>query len=194
MTQPPTASPRPRPRPLLSRRLDTLYVVYFSIHLAASVLIDAQLSLVPYTPRLYPAPVRAALSFYLEAFKDPFLLALARQDAAYTWFHALVVSEVVVQLPLFVVGIVALRRDDVRVYPLLVAYGTLAASSTMQCIASLVFGNDGIGLTPKEVLGLLQNYVPFCILPAVLCVDMSMRIIRLLPSPPSPASQHKKDR
>ncbi|KAN0061532.1 hypothetical protein ACQY0O_006379 [Thecaphora frezii] len=171
------------PTPLLSRPLDALYVSYFSIHLLASLLIDAQLSLVPYSQLLYPAPLRSLLRFYLETFHDPFLTALSNCDAAYTWFHTLILTEVVFQIPLFVVAIVALKRQDRRVYPLLVAYGTLAASSTLQCIASLVWGHEAATLTKTQLFGLLQNYVPFCLLPTLLCVDMTWRIICLLPSP-----------
>ncbi|KAJ1028474.1 hypothetical protein NDA16_001640 [Ustilago loliicola] len=61
------------------------------------------------------------------------------------------------------------------------------ASSTLQCICSVLFGSDGIGLTSAQIRGLLQNYVPFCMIPTLLTVDMVLRIIQLLSVPPASA-------
>lgn len=84
-----------------------------------------------------------------------------------------------------------------------------ATSSTLQCIFSVVYGSDGSGLTSMQIRALLQyvstrsiavlvqtaadtssngstrrtvnrNYIPFCLIPMMLTLDMMMRIVGLL--------------
>ncbi|TKY87285.1 hypothetical protein EX895_003962 [Sporisorium graminicola] len=175
-----------RPRTLTERPLDVLYLAYFGIHLFASLAIDAQLTFPPYSQRLFPEPLRKVLQDYLTSSKDPFLLAAERASPEHVWFRVLLASETVFQIPCFVVAIWGLLNDEKRTYPLMVCYGTLAASSTLQCICSVLFGSDGRSLSSSQKAGLLQNYVPFCLIPTLLTVDMMLRIVGLLaPSPPS---------
>ncbi|CCF53315.1 hypothetical protein NDA11_000786 [Ustilago hordei] len=174
-----------RPRTLTERPLDVLYLAYFGIHLIASIAIDAQLTYPPYSQRLFPEPLRKVLQDYLTTSKDPFLLAAEARSANHVWFRVLLASETLFQIPFFVVAIWGLLNDEKRTYPLMVAYGTLAASSTLQCICSVLLGSDAIGLSPAQIRGLLQNYVPFCLIPTLLTVDMMLRIVHLLPITPA---------
>ncbi|SPC67171.1 uncharacterized protein UHOD_02780 [Ustilago sp. UG-2017b] len=174
-----------RPRTLTERPLDVLYLAYFGIHLIASIAIDAQLTYPPYSQRLFPEPLRKVLQDYLTTSKDPFLLAAEARSANHVWFRVLLASETLLQIPFFVVAIWGLLNDEKRTYPLMVAYGTLAASSTLQCICSVLLGSDAIGLSPAQIRGLLQNYVPFCLIPTLLTVDMMLRIVHLLPITPA---------
>ncbi|SJX61977.1 uncharacterized protein SRS1_10592 [Sporisorium reilianum f. sp. reilianum] len=169
-----------RPRTLAERPLDILYLAYFGIHLLASLAIDAQLTYPPYSQTLFPEPLRNVLRDYLESSKDPFLLAAERASAEHVWFRVLLASETLFQIPCFAVAIWGLIHDEKRTYPLMVCYGTLAASSTLQCICSVLFGADGHSLTKAQIAGLLQNYVPFCIIPTLLTLDMMLRIVGLL--------------
>ncbi|KAF6767156.1 Transmembrane protein 6/97 [Kalmanozyma brasiliensis GHG001] len=180
MSTRPATTALARRQPLTSRPLDILYLSYFVIHLAASVAIDAQLAYPPYSQRLFPEPLRKVLADYLTSSKDPFLLAAARGSADHVWFRVLLISEAVFQIPCFVVAIWGLIHDEKRTYPLMVCYGTLAASSTLQCICSILFGSDGRNLTSAQITALLQNYVPFCLIPTLLTVDMMLRIMGLL--------------
>ncbi|SPO22078.1 uncharacterized protein UTRI_02080_B [Ustilago trichophora] len=182
-----------RPKTLTERPLDVLYLAYFGIHLLASIAIDAQLTYPPYSQRLFPEPLRKVLQDYLTSSKDPFLLAAAESSPEHVWFRVLLASETVFQIPCFVVGIWGLWNDEKRTYPLMVAYGTLAASSTLQCICSVLYGKDGSGLTSAQVGGLLQNYIPFCIIPTLLTVDMILRTVKLLPSTPAIHKEHGKE-
>ncbi|SAM81214.1 uncharacterized protein UBRO_02780 [Ustilago bromivora] len=174
-----------RPRTLTERPLDVLYLAYFGIHLIASIAIDAQLTYPPYSQRLFPELLRKVLQDYLTTSKDPFLLAAEARSANHVWFRVLLASETLLQIPFFVVAIWGLLNDEKRTYPLMVAYGTLAASSTLQCICSVLLGSDAIGLSPAQIRGLLQNYVPFCLIPTLLTVDMMLRIVHLLPITPA---------
>ncbi|KAJ1027166.1 hypothetical protein NDA18_003180 [Ustilago nuda] len=174
-----------RPRTLTERPLDVLYLAYFGIHLIASIAIDAQLTYPPYSQRLFPEPLRKVLQDYLTTSKDPFLLAAEARSANHVWFRVLLASETLFQIPFFVVAIWGLLNDEKRTYPLMVVYGTLAASSTLQCICSVLLGSDAIGLSPAQIRGLLQNYVPFCLIPTLLTVDMMLRIVHLLPITPA---------
>ncbi|SOV04749.1 uncharacterized protein UDID_02780 [Ustilago sp. UG-2017a] len=176
-----------RPRTLTERPLDVLYLAYFGIHLIASIAIDAQLTYPPYSQRLFPEPLRKVLQDYLTTSKDPLLLAAEARSANHVWFRVLLASETLLQIPFFVVAIWGLLNDEKRTYPLMVAYGTLAASSTLQCICSVLLGSDAIGLSPAQIRGLLQYYVPFCLIPTLLTVDMMLRIVHLLPITPATA-------
>lgn len=70
--------------------------------------------------------------------------------------------------------------------------GSTAASSTLQCICSLVFGSDGSGLTSLQIWTLLQNYIPFCLIPTLLTLDMIARLQALL-STEATEKAHAKD-
>lgn len=101
-----------QPRSLWKRRLDILYLVYFAIHLFASLAIDAQLTYPPFSQRLFPKPVQTVLKDYLVASKDPFLLAALAKSPAHVWFRALLSSETFLQVPCFLVGIWGLWKGE----------------------------------------------------------------------------------
>lgn len=145
-----------RPKTLTERPLDVLYLTYFGIHLLASIAIDAQLTYPPYSQRLFPESLRKVLQDYLITSQDPFLLAAAAKSPSHVWFRVLLASETVFQIPCFMIAIWGLLNDNRRTYPLMVAYGTLAASSTLQCICSILYGSDGSSLTSVQTRALLQ--------------------------------------
>ena len=97
----PKPTPRHRPRPLLNRKLDIIYLTFFLIHIPVMLMVD----LVP----LYPASVHSQLPFlldirqwYIETYKD-------RQFKAPTgWFTAFAWMEALYHLPLSVWAVGAL--------------------------------------------------------------------------------------
>lgn len=106
------ASAAHRPRTLTERPLDVLYLAYFTIHLFASLAIDAQLTYPPSSQRLFPEPLRKVLQDYLTTSSDPFLLAAERGSSDHVWFRVLLVSETVFQIPCFVVSIWGLLNGE----------------------------------------------------------------------------------
>lgn len=94
------------------RALDGLYLVYFGIHLAASIAVDAQLTYPPYSQRLFPEPLRKVLRDYMTQSSDPFLAAAERGSKDHVWFRVLVMSETVFQIPCFLVAIWGLLNGE----------------------------------------------------------------------------------
>ncbi|WFD06382.1 hypothetical protein MVES1_001727 [Malassezia vespertilionis] len=155
---------------LYRRYVDLLYFLYFAMHLFASVCIDN----------------------YLVKSADPLLPNAWLPQ--YTWFRISLLSEFVFQLPVFAIGLYAmwnstsiriLTADEKRWYPLLATYGAIGCFTTMQCIATVLLGEERAALTPANLRFLLQNYVPFMLIPGVIAVDFTLRSMRLL-------SVHKK--
>ncbi|PKI84323.1 hypothetical protein MVES_001626 [Malassezia vespertilionis] len=174
---------------LYRRYVDLLYFLYFAMHLFASVCIDIQ-ALVPayYVPQLFRdilqgAPFSTTHADYLVKSADPLLPNAWLPQ--YTWFRISLLSEFVFQLPVFAIGLYAMWNNEKRWYPLLATYGAIGCFTTMQCIATVLLGEERAALTPANLRFLLQNYVPFMLIPGVIAVDFTLRSMRLL-------SVHKK--
>ncbi|WFD18941.1 hypothetical protein MCAP1_001154 [Malassezia caprae] len=164
--------------PLWKRPVDAFYFAFFALHLLASLCVDIQ-GLVP--AHFVPAVFRNVLADYLAQSADP-LLPHAWAPR-YAWMRMALLSEFVLQVPAFVLGLYALWTNDKRAYPVLVAYGAIACFTTMQCIAMVTVGEERQQLSSANVRFLLQNYVPFMVIPGLLCIDMVVRTARLLPAP-----------
>ncbi|WFD26063.1 hypothetical protein MNAN1_001038 [Malassezia nana] len=153
--------------PLWKRPVDAFYFAFFALHLCASLCVDN----------------------YLEQSADP-LLPHA-WEPRYAWMRMALFSEFVLQVPAFVLGLYALWKDDRRLYPVLVAYGAIACFTTIQCIAMVTIGEERQQLSSAQLQFILQcvgfhshrNYVPFMLIPGLLCIDMVVRTARLLPAP-----------
>ncbi|WFD30835.1 hypothetical protein MSPP1_001859 [Malassezia sp. CBS 17886] len=163
------------PTPLCERPLDAFYFAFFALHAVASMCVDIQ-GLVPasWVPHVF----RAVLQDYLVKSGDP--LVPNAWYPRYMWFRVSMFSEFLLQVPTFVLGLWALWRDDKRVYPLLIAYGAVASFTTLQCIATVVGGEERIALTDAHLMFLLANYIPFAAVPLLILVDTSVRTTRLL--------------
>ena len=167
---------RDSPRiPLRARPVDALYFAYFVLHLAASLCVDIQ-AIVP--AHLVPTVFQNVLRDYLAQSNDP-LLPRA-WDPAYAWFRIAVLSEFFVQVPAFTLGIWAMWTNDRRAYPWLILYGTLAALTTLQCLATVLIGPERAQLSPANLQMILQNYIPFMLVPAAIAIDLGVRTTRAL--------------
>ena len=112
------------------------------------------------------------------------------------------------QLPVFVLGARGLWRgkpvrtfgcasrvyrepwfsDSPGIYALLVLYGASTATTTLACIAAIIdipttsaatIAQKVISLTSQQRVLLLVSYIPFCIIPLVIAVDMAFRLQKL---------------
>lgn len=126
-----------------------------------------------YRQSLVPTSLSHIKADYIRDSADPLLPRLGKPDAA--WFTAAVVLELLVQCPIFLVGILGLVRDDRRVYPLLAAYATLGSSSTLFCLVQALHGPASASLTAANRSSLAGAYGPFLAVPSVLMVDMIVR-------------------
>lgn len=94
--------------------------------------------------------------------------------------------------------------DDKRIYPVMAVYGILggcdrskhpcvpglhtlhsafpwtASTTTMQCLAAVLYGVERRALTAGNVSFLVKAYTPFIIIPLLMLVDMTARSIALV--------------
>lgn len=110
-------------------------------------------------PAVYvPTVLQRVLQDYLVKSRDP-LVPNAWQPR-YAWFRMSLLSEFVLQVPAFVVGLYVFWSNDPRGYPLLIAYGAIACFTTLQCIAMVTMGEERVHLAPENLSFILQ-YVAY---------------------------------
>lgn len=159
--------------PLWKRPIDSMYFTFFAMHLIASLCVDIQ----GLVPAVYvPTVLQRVLQDYLVKSRDP-LVPNAWQPR-YAWFRMSLLSEFVLQVPAFVVGLYVFWNNDPRGYPLLIAYGAIACFTTLQCIAMVTMGEERVHLAPENLSFILQNYIPFMLFPGVIMLDMLARTMR----------------
>lgn len=74
-----------KPAPLLSRKRDTAYVVWFVLHLAIMFCVD----LVPLYPKsLQPAPLLQMRKWYISTYHDRFFINPPAWFTSYAWMEA----------------------------------------------------------------------------------------------------------
>lgn len=159
--------------PLWKRPIDSMYFTFFALHLIASLCVDIQ-GLVP--AEYVPTVLQRVLQDYLVKSRDP-LVPNAWQPR-YAWFRMSLLSEFVLQVPAFVVGLYVFWSNDPRGYPLLIAYGAIACFTTLQCIAMVTMGEERVHLAPENLSFILLNYIPFMLFPGVIMLDMLARTTR----------------
>lgn len=82
----PCNMPSPRPRPLYSRPLDTLYIIWLFLHLLTTLLID----IVPFYPvALQFEPLLRIRADYIADFKDPLVANPPPWFVSFLWAEAL---------------------------------------------------------------------------------------------------------
>ncbi|CAO1626314.1 unnamed protein product [Parajaminaea phylloscopi] len=157
------------------RKLDWVYIVFMGVHLLASVLVDGQIF---YPEWLVPDSLRKVKADYLSQSHDSVVGGLGSPNLA--WFYMAVVLELLWQCPAFVAGMWYLFHDDWRVWPLLIGYSSLAFSSTLFVLWHLVAGPEAASLSAANLQFLLQNYVPFLLVPLLMLVDLTVRCTLVL--------------
>ena len=102
-------SRKQRRTPLLQRRLDCFYFLYFAFHILNFICIDGQ-SFWP--EQMIPQALRQVKLDYLRDSGDPFLTAFDKGDARYTWFAVSVYTALIVQNPIFVLAVIMLWKGE----------------------------------------------------------------------------------
>ncbi|KAK9896919.1 hypothetical protein P389DRAFT_51166 [Cystobasidium minutum MCA 4210] len=165
------------PKPLLKRPLDAIYFGFFLSHLVFSLALDTQALF----PREYfPKLLTQSLDWFLSTTNDPLF-----RNGPQPWFRAFLWLELLFQCPVFIVGMIGLKRDDKRVWLLLAAYGAHAATTTSACLATVLADTH---VTKDQRTMLLSSYVPYVVIPALLSIDMVLRLTASM----SPASTKPK--
>lgn len=156
---------------LLQRKTDLFYVVYLVLHVPITIVMDSTM-VIP--PRHQLAIQRTLLRIHIAENKDFLLLTLPLWLQVFGWF------EMVVQLPVFVVGSVGLARNTAKIYPVLMVYGFNAFLTTLVCVVYALVEGPGHGLTTAEVWRLVAVYSPYLAIPFGMMVDMGWRVMRLI--------------
>ncbi|KAG0148280.1 hypothetical protein CROQUDRAFT_75529 [Cronartium quercuum f. sp. fusiforme G11] len=156
---------------------DRLYISFLAVHAIATIAIDVQ----PIAPAaLIPTLFKNLMNFYQSVSNDPLMIGASSGDPKYLWFRWFLAHEFIFFLPAYVFGIRGLLRDDPAIYPLLLAYGAAATTTTATCLVDLCFGSDSMSLTTEQFILLLSSYVPFFLIPLIILIDMYLRIATLL--------------
>lgn len=188
-------------KPLTSRTLDFIYVIFFSIHIPAFFLVDSQ-ALFPETIR----PLGFFTNWYLNSFNDPIIGgAIGDWEVGgwtWVWIKSFLWLEAVYQVPMFFLGIINLRSgkltslllsrcnwettDNKKFYPWLMIYGASTATTLLPAIAIIMtapvgeVGIRGVQLSYSQRLNALSSFVPFLIIPLTMAIDMALRISKLI--------------
>ncbi|KAF1982689.1 hypothetical protein K402DRAFT_362573 [Aulographum hederae CBS 113979] len=151
-------------RPLLSRKLDIIYLVFFCVHIPIMLVVDL-------TP-LYPAAVKPGWLYDLRAYhvatyKDRFFVEPP------AWFNTYIWMEALYHIPLSLWAIPAILRDDTKLPLHLLVFACQTALTTLTCIAEAMSWE---GFTSEDKLNLASLYVPYFALAVFMGVDMFGRL------------------
>ncbi|KAH8833877.1 transmembrane protein 6/97 [Flagelloscypha sp. PMI_526] len=175
-------------RSLLSRPLDLLYIIFFAFHLPASLLMDFQY-IVPGS--WVPEIMKPLPDHYVKQSNDPLVGGLlgyfGDTGSSLVWFKTLCFVEMLVQVPIFILGAWGLWKDSKFIYPVLLAYAGSTATSTLPCVTVIMdmpltdipaIGIYAVTAAQKSLL--LYGYVPFFLIPLLMVFDMTIRVSKLI--------------
>ena len=93
-------------KPLLKRPLDFIYFTFFASHLVFSLSLDTQALF----PRQYfPKLLIQGLDWFLTTSNDPMF-----RNGPQPWFKAFLWVELLFQCPVFIIGMIGLKRGETR--------------------------------------------------------------------------------
>ncbi|KAJ6782887.1 hypothetical protein PWT90_09920 [Aphanocladium album] len=161
---------------------DWVYLAIISLQLAGMLMLD----LVAFYPKALWEPAGAPLHFlvgvrkhYLASSGDPFFSAASAVHKA-PWFVAFLYIEALVQFPLaaYLVSRLASTRRMAGPAELAgLAFGCLTFMGSAACCYELLhMGPAEVAIEKKQKL-LYGTYFPFVVIPAVLAVDMFLRLL-----------------
>ncbi|KAL2415535.1 hypothetical protein ABEF95_001661 [Exophiala dermatitidis] len=157
---------RRRPRPLASRKLDIVYLVFFIIHVPVMLLID----LAP----LQPAWLRPRLSYtlreyYLERYRDRYF------EHPPAWFTAYMYLEAGYHLPLSLWMMWNIPRDHILVPLHLLLFALETAITTLTCVVDVAAWEGYTAVQRKDLYGL---YMPYLVVACIMGIDAFFRVKR----------------
>ncbi|GMM49620.1 Ema19 protein [Starmerella bacillaris] len=152
----------------MSSRIDKFYTAYFWFHVAITLLVDAAIAL----PVKYQFDIQKAMLSTHIAMNNDVLVA-----AKPAWLQGFVWIELVLQVPFFIWAGIALPKNDIRVYPAILAYGVEASTTTFACLVEILSNPD---ISAADQRGLMGLYLPTFIIPLLMAVDFGLRISKKL--------------
>ncbi|KAG5930308.1 hypothetical protein E4U42_002232 [Claviceps africana] len=169
-----------------SRLRDNIYLPLIGVQLAGMLLLD----LPPLLPKPLWQPASAPLhgivalrEWWAAVSGDPYFASFAQEP----WFEGFLYAEAFVQLPLTVYLVARLSSSRPRSGATELAglaYGCVTFMGALACCCDIWhMAPERVG---REQWGMLfwGTYLPFCVIPAVMAIDMYSRLLsRLQPSP-----------
>lgn len=145
---------------VLSRALDTVFLLYFASHIPITVFVDSQ-SVFP--AEWYPQWAKDALQWHIKTNNDH----LVRDNPP--WFLSLVACECFVQFPFFFVATYAFiaKANWIRIPALI--YGVHVSTTMVPILAEILYGSH----SGPHSLALAGIYAPYLIVPLLLAIKMS---------------------
>ncbi|KAJ4532449.1 hypothetical protein HRR80_001514 [Exophiala dermatitidis] len=141
-----------RPRPLASRKLDIVYLVFFIIHVPVMLLID----LAPLQPTwLRPRISYTLREYYLERYQDRYF------EHPPAWFTAYMYLEAGYHSPLSLWMIWNIPRDHILVPLHLLLFALETAITTLTCVVDVAAWEGYTAIQRKDLYGL---YVPYLVI------------------------------
>lgn len=176
---------------LKERPLDLLYLVFFAIHIPATLFMDLQ-AIAP--PGSFPSFFQVIPSFYLKISGDPLIagvMGLHGVPTQFTWFRTFIVMEGLFQLPIFFLGIYMLKKNSPYVPVLLVLYGSHVTTTVAPVLTTTLATPAAVtnaiekalpfkSLNSAQLLMLMSSYVPFLAIPLLMTIDGTRRLIQLV--------------
>ncbi|EIW67144.1 hypothetical protein M231_07109 [Tremella mesenterica] len=134
-----------------------------------------------YPPALIAkTPLPRFQKWYIAWSRDPIVTGATGTAAEWGWLRTFVWMELLFQVPCFLIGAVGLYRNDKRVYPILLAYGASTSTTLIPALSAILTYPVQPPLTKGEIGTLLASYLPILILPTILVIDMSIRILGII--------------
>jgi hypothetical protein len=137
-----------------------LFLGFFGSHVPITLFVDAQVVL---PADFFPQVLRDALELEVATFNDP----LMGNSINLLWFQSLVTTELVFQLPFFIVAVYFLSDSKRGSYPdvfrtACIAYGSHTVTTMVPILATLIYNPDA---SYTERLSATAMYLPYLIFP-----------------------------
>ncbi|KAI1627873.1 transmembrane protein 6/97 [Exophiala viscosa] len=153
-----------RPRPLLARKLDIVYLVFFVIHIPVMLLID----LAPFIPYpLRPQLSHTLRNFYIERYNDRFF------SSPPAWFTMYMYLEAAYHLPLSAWMVWAIPNDHPLLALNLLIFALETAITTLTCVVEVASWD---GYTAGQKGDLYSLYVPYLVVACLMGIDAFFRL------------------
>lgn len=135
----------------------TAFLFFFASHIPATLCIDLQALF----PAFYPQALKDLLHFYTELFNDDLM-----RGPHETWFRSLLVGELVLQLPFFIVAVYVLLNTEKFsgrgwFRSMCMIYGTHTATTLLPILACHCENGDATLMQKAMVIGIYLPYLFF---------------------------------
>ncbi|KAJ5888994.1 hypothetical protein N7495_009035 [Penicillium taxi] len=151
--------------PLLSRKRDCAYLLFFASHIPIIFLIDT----VPLQPQWMVSDLSRGLrDFYISTYRDKFF-----EVPAPTWFTAFIWMELLYHVPLSLWAVWALLRDHPMLPVHLLIFAVQAFVTSWTCLWDVWTWEDR---SREEKLNITSLYGPYVALGALMALDMVIRL------------------